>query len=82
MLRKLASRTYNIDLATEKLLYSGHSIRVGAAVLLNTAGFAGHDIMKRLLWRSDSFPMYLRDVPAVAFRHMQALSETDVDFGI
>jgi hypothetical protein len=82
LLCKMATRTYNIDTKTEKLLYSGHSIRVGAAVLLNAAGFDGHDIKKRLRWRSDSFLMYLRNVPKVAFRHMPALNETDVDFGI
>ena len=59
--------------------WSTHSIRVGAAVTLHIAGATKEDIKIRLHWRSDTFMLYLRDVPALAAKHNQAVAQANAD---
>jgi hypothetical protein len=55
--------------------FTSHSVRVGACVLLHAAGKTGAFIKQRLRWKSDTFLLYLRDVPAMAVSHANALSQ-------
>ena len=48
-------------------------------MLMNAAGCSDTDIKSRLRWKSDSFLMYLRDVPKLALNQTKAVTETDVD---
>ena len=62
-LQHVASKVYNMTDKKELKLYSPHSIRVGACVMLHIAGASEKDIKFLLRWRSDSFMEYLRDIP-------------------
>jgi hypothetical protein len=62
-----------------KMKFTCHSLRIGACMLMHAAGRDPLDIKSRLRWKSDSFMMYLRDVPRLAFNHTKAVTETDVD---
>jgi hypothetical protein len=62
-----------------KMKFTCHSIRIGACTLMHAAGRDPLDIKSRLRWKSDSFMMYLRDVPRLALNHTKAVTETDVD---
>jgi integrase len=80
LLRNMAKRTYHsVDLGADNLLFTGHSFRVGAAVLLHAGGADGKDIQTRLRWKSDTFLMYLRDVPQIALNHIRMLNLADVE---
>ena len=80
LLRNMAKRTYHsADLGADNLLFTGHSFRVGAAVLLHAGGADGKDIQTRLRWKSDTFLMYLRDVPQIALNHIRMLNLADVE---
>ena len=65
-LRTTARRLYNITDPTELALFSCHSIRVGACVALHANGAIEMQIKFALRWRSNSFWMYLRNVPLAA----------------
>ena len=53
---------------------SSHSIRVGSCVQLHVADMGTGFIKFRLRWRSSAFKMYLRNIPALAKQHLQALT--------
>ena len=77
-IRALASRTYNLDPKEKKAelqRWSGHSLRVGACVLLHSMGFQPQDIKWILRWLSDAFVAYLRNTVALATRHTRALDK-------
>lgn len=65
-LRGVAKVVYNIDDPGELKRWSPHSIRVGAAVRLHTAGKGGPYIQLRLRWRSLTFMVYLRNTIEIA----------------
>jgi hypothetical protein len=71
----VAKIVYDIP-ETTKVRYSGHSLRVGAAVLMYSGGALGMHIKQRLRWKSDTFMTYLRDVPQAAIQHLRQLNET------
>jgi hypothetical protein len=80
MLRNMAKRTYKVqNLKEEGLQYTGHSIRVGATVLLYCGGASDVQIQHRLRWRSLSFLDYLRDMPRSAINHMNVINASDVE---
>lgn len=56
-------------------LYSSHSIRVMACVLLHAMGKSTSFIKHRLRWKSDAFQEYLRHVPISAKHHNEALTD-------
>ena len=65
-LRKVAQVVYDISEPDELRRWSSHSIRVGAAVRLHTAGKSGSYIQLRLRWRSKAFLVYLRNTIEIA----------------
>jgi hypothetical protein len=75
-LQSLAQYCYgSLDTASVQR-FSSHSIRVGACVILHASGQTGTFIKHRLRWRSDTFLLYLRDVPALAVAHAAAISNS------
>ena len=56
-------------------LFSCHSVRVLAAVLLHEAGKDGPYIKLRLRWLSDCFQIYLRNTTRICAQHTAALIE-------
>ena len=73
-LQQTARDVYRITNKKDLRRFSCHSFRVGACVQLHSAGISGDDIKFRLRWRSDTFRDYLRDIDAVALRHLQAMA--------
>ena len=55
-------------------LYSAHSIRVGACILLHEHGFTGSFIKVRLRWKSDTFLPYLCNSDRLTTQHAAALT--------
>jgi hypothetical protein len=79
LLRKMAEITYNCDLKEAGLNYTGHSLRIGATVILYCGGARDTDIQHRLRWRSMTFLTYLRDVPQAAINHMHLVNALTAD---
>ena len=74
VLRECAARILKVDMADEVLkLYTPHSLRIGACVLLYEKGKSAVFIKDRLRWKSDTFMDYLRDTTIVARQHAAAL---------
>jgi hypothetical protein len=78
LLKLAAAACYELS-PTELKTYSSHSLRVGASVILNAAGFSEMDIMSRLRWKSDAYKVYLRNITILAAKHSQAVSSVDID---
>jgi hypothetical protein len=57
--------------------WSSHSLRVGACVLLQEAGFSATQIQWLLRWRSQAFMDYLRNLPGLAQQQSHALNRAD-----
>ena len=77
-MRALAVKTYNLDRVQDKAalqLWSAHSLRVGACVLLHAMGFAPQDIKWLLRWLSDAFMGYLRNIAILSDRQNRALAK-------
>jgi hypothetical protein len=82
MLQMMASNTYDIpidQLAEYGLRYTGHSFRVGAAVLMHANGAKEDEIKQRLRWTSACYALYLRQMPKDAINHMRMFNNSDVD---
>jgi hypothetical protein len=80
LIRDMAKRTYKCDdLQEADLRYTGHSIRIGACVLLYCGGAKDIEIQHRLRWRSMAFLDYLRDMPRTAINHMRIINAADVE---
>jgi hypothetical protein len=79
LLRKMAEITYDCDLKEAGLNYTGHSLRIGATVILYCGGARDTDIQHRLRWRSMTFLTYLRDVPQAAINHMHLVNAITAD---
>ena len=73
-LQSAAKKIYNITKREILQLWSPHSIRVGACVLLDEAGKDGKFIQLRLRWRSIAFMDYLRNTLTLAKHHIQGIS--------
>lgn len=77
-MREVASRVYNLDPKKDKAalqLWSAHSLRVGACVILHAMGFTETQIKWLLRWSSDAFMVYLRNTAILADRHHQTLDK-------
>lgn len=72
LLRDAAAKVHNVTTADELKLYSTHSYRVMACVLLYNAGKSTEFIKNRLRWKSEAFKMYLRHLPTLAKQHNEA----------
>ena len=75
VLRQAAKAVHNIHSQADLQKFTAHSIRVGACVLLHSAGRDFEYIKFRLRWRSDSFRMYLRNVTALALQHADIIDD-------
>jgi hypothetical protein len=64
------------DSATLRL-WSSHSLRVGACVVLQEAGFSSTQIQWLLRWRSQAFMDYLRNLPGLALQQSHAINQQD-----
>ena len=78
-IRMAASHVYKLN-SQQAQLYSAHSIRVGACVLLHEHGFNGSFIKVRLRWKSDTFLLYLRNTDRLTAQHAAALT-SDASYG-
>ena len=75
-IRKAVKAVYP-DISKEGLLlYSCHSLRVWAAVLLHEAGMLPDFIKKRLRWLGESYRVYLRDTFKTSQQHNDALADS------
>jgi hypothetical protein len=80
LIRDMAKRTYQCsNLKEADLHFTGHSVRIGACVLLYCGGAKDIEIQHRLRWRSMAFLDYLRDMPRSAINHMQIINAADVE---
>jgi len=70
---------YNITNKAQIGRFTNHSIRVGACTLLHCGEADTLTIKTRLRWRSESFMMYLRNMPLLAAIHNKIVNNTDVD---
>ena len=76
-LRLIAARVLGPTATKEVLaLYTPHSIRIGACVLLHEHGHSPLFIKNRLRWRSEAFMDYLRDTISLARKHAASLFST------
>ncbi len=78
VMRRLAADVYHLDLAKDKeklRLWSSHSLRVGACVILHSMGFDAPQIKHLLRWRSDAFMDYLRNSPVLSNRQREAFDQ-------
>ena len=78
-IKKCAAHVYDITSPSKLKLYSCHSIRVGACVLLHSTQPDPLYIQFRLRWRSQSFISYLRNTPRLATLHNSILNTTNSD---
>ena len=79
VMRQVAAHVYKLDPTTESgqkqlQLWSCHSIRVGACVLLHSRGFTDTQIQWILRWRSMAFLVYLRNIDVLCDKHVQAFN--------
>jgi hypothetical protein len=76
-MRATAAEVYGLNPAKhmrELQLWSSHSLRVRACVVLHAHGFTGPQIQFLLCWNSDAFMAYLRNLGFLALQHNVALS--------
>ena len=79
-LRTSAQHVYGLDPHTadgKKALsmWTAHSLRIGACVILHNAGFTDIQIQRLLRWRSDAFTEYLRNLAVLALKQTTAIDE-------
>ena len=72
-LRACVTRVYGYTAKKYLDVYTLHSIRVRACVLLYEMGKSATFIKDRLRWKFDSFMGYLRDTPRIATQHAACL---------
>jgi hypothetical protein len=81
LLQSMAMTTSNIpnsaELKERGYIFSSHSIRVGAAVMLHVAGAEDSFSQTRLRWKSSTFLIYLWNMPRLAVKHLQLLQHAD-----
>jgi len=75
-MRGLASEVHGLHPVRDAAalqLFSSHSLRVGACVLLHLMGFTFVDIKWILRWKSDAFMAYLRNMALLSHMHNRAV---------
>ena len=82
-MRRAAAAVYKFDVSKpdEKKavnLWSSHSLRVGACVILHVNGCSAETIKFLLRWRSDAFMEYLRNLTALSNVQNKAMKDTDL----
>jgi len=78
-IQAVAKQVYGLTNKKQISRFTNHSIRVGACTLLHCGGGDVLTIKTRLRWRSESFMMYLRNMPLLAAIHNKISNFTDVD---
>lgn len=71
-MRRLAATVYSLDPIRDSKalqLWSSHSLRIGACVILHAQGYTGTQIKWLLRWRSEAFMAYLRNLAVTANLH-------------
>ena len=74
-----AKSVYDLTSQLDISKFSNHLVRVGACVALHCEGADVLTIKTRLRWRSDSFAMYLRNMPLLAAKHTSFYNKSSVD---
>jgi hypothetical protein len=77
-MRYLAQAVYNVS-GPELQLFSAHSLRVGACVILHAQGFNEIQIQFILRWRSLAFMAYLRNLTALSQQQNKAFNDFLLD---
>jgi hypothetical protein len=80
-LRTAAQHVYDLDPMTDEgrndlAMWTSHSIRIGACVILHNSGFTDIQIQRLLRWRSNAFAAYLRNLAALSMKQTYAIEET------
>jgi hypothetical protein len=78
--RRAAAAVYKLDPVADAkslALWSSHSLRVGACVILHAMGFTDVQIMWLLRWNSTAFMTYLRNVAVLSDRQNLAFSDVE-----
>ena len=76
LMRETACWVYHHDPVKDRAalqLWSAHSLRVGACVILHTMGFTESQIKWILRWRSNAFMVYLRNTAVLARQHVDVM---------
>ena len=79
VIRRAAATLYKLDPIKHRdqlMLWSSHSLRVGACTLLYSQGFSEMEIKFLLRWKSGAFMTYLRNLAVTSRRHNLAMNET------
>jgi len=77
-MRAVASTVYGLHPvkdAAALALWSSHSIRIGACVIMHALGFSDRDIQWTFRWRSLAFLAYLRNLAGLADRQNRAIDQ-------
>jgi hypothetical protein len=64
----------------EIMIFSSHSIRVWAVILLDEVGMNPNFIKSQLCWMGDSYRLYLRDTAVLQHKHINALDKASDKF--
>jgi hypothetical protein len=75
-MRETTGRVYHRDPMKDRAalqLWSTHSLRVGACVILHTMGFSQSQIKWILRWQSNAFMVYLRNTAVLACQHVDVM---------
>jgi hypothetical protein len=75
-MRQAAAKVYNLDFKKNKAelrLWSSHSLRVGACVILHAMGHSSTMIQFTLRWRSMAFMDYLRNLAILSIKQNEAV---------
>ena len=73
--RFIATEVHELTDPSEAALYSAHSMRVTAAVMLHQVGKTPEYIKIRLRWVSNAFESYLRNTDVIMDQHVDALAK-------
>jgi hypothetical protein len=76
LMRETACRVYHLHPLKDRAalqMWSAHSLRVGACVILHTMGFTESQIKWILRWRSNAFMVYLRNTAVLARQHVDVM---------
>ena len=80
MLCTVAQHVYDINPTTKTgqhdlSMWTSHSLRIGACIILHNAGFTDEQIQRLLRWHSRAFTEYLRNLAALAAKQTYAINE-------
>ena len=80
--RFIETEVHELTDPSEAALYSAHSMRVTAAVLLHQVGKTPEYIKIRLRWVLNAFESYLRNTDVIMDQHVDALAKDSADINV